>query len=107
VAGVTEYFDPRNKLTPTGSDNLQKSKVWKDGVWASDGLLLTCCRPAGALAGRLAVGSWMRHWRAPAGARGRARRCVRKMRRVCVDSIRHTTSTSTSTIISSRRRLAL
>jgi len=23
VAGVTKYFDPRNKLTPTGSDNLQ------------------------------------------------------------------------------------
>jgi len=54
--------------------------------------------------GRLAVGSWMLHWRAP--ARGRARRCVRKMRRVCVDSICHTTSSST-TISSSRRRLAL
>jgi len=47
--------------------------------------------------------------RAP-GARGPARRCVRKIRRVCVDSIHHTTSTSTiSTTISSssRRRLAL
>jgi len=31
VAGVTKYFDPRNKLTPTGSDNLQMNS-WPETV---------------------------------------------------------------------------